>query len=211
MRVLGIETSCDETAVALVETNPWSTDILAQVVSSQIELHRPYGGVVPEMATREHLRNLPLLVPQVLQGRQPDARRDRRGGGDGRAGPGLVVADRPFVRAGAGRGVVEADGRRESSRGASLLAVHREPARGRVSVRRADRQRRPHAAGPCAGLGPLHQAGLDRGRRGGRGVRQGGEAARPAVSGRAGNRAGGDARETRRRSACRAVFRSATI
>jgi len=67
MRVLGIETSCDETAVALVETNPWSTDILAQVVSSQIELHRPYGGVVPEMATREHLRNLPLLVPQVLK------------------------------------------------------------------------------------------------------------------------------------------------
>jgi N6-L-threonylcarbamoyladenine synthase len=67
MRVLGIETSCDETAVALVETNPWSTDILAQVVSSQIELHRPYGGVVPEMATREHLRNLPRLVPEVLR------------------------------------------------------------------------------------------------------------------------------------------------
>ena len=67
MRVLGIETSCDETAVALVETNPWSTDILAQVISSQIDLHRPYGGVVPEMATREHLRNLPVLVPQVLK------------------------------------------------------------------------------------------------------------------------------------------------
>jgi len=67
MRVLGIETSCDETAVALVETNPWSTDILAQVISSQIDLHRPYGGVVPEMATREHLRNLPLLVPQVMK------------------------------------------------------------------------------------------------------------------------------------------------
>jgi N6-L-threonylcarbamoyladenine synthase len=67
MRVLGIETSCDETAVALVETNPWSTDILAQVVSSQVDLHRPYGGVVPEVATREHLRNLPLLVPQVLK------------------------------------------------------------------------------------------------------------------------------------------------
>src|SRR5271163_1238789 len=67
MRVLGIETSCDETAVALVETNPWSTDLLAHAVSSQIELHRPYGGVVPEMATREHLRNLPLLVPQVMK------------------------------------------------------------------------------------------------------------------------------------------------
>jgi len=50
MRVLGIETSCDE-----------------QVISSQVELHRPYGGVVPEMATREHLRNLPLLVPQVMK------------------------------------------------------------------------------------------------------------------------------------------------
>jgi N6-L-threonylcarbamoyladenine synthase len=67
MRVLGIETSCDDTAVALVETNPWSTDILAQVVSTQALLHRPYGGVVPELATREHLRNLPLLVPQVLK------------------------------------------------------------------------------------------------------------------------------------------------
>ena len=67
MRVLGIETSCDETAVALVETNPFTTDVLAEVVSSQINLHRPFGGVVPEMATREHLRNLPLLVPQVMK------------------------------------------------------------------------------------------------------------------------------------------------
>jgi len=67
MRVLGTETSCDETAVALVETNPWSTDILSQVISSQVEKHRPFGGVVPEMATREHLRNLPLLVPQVMK------------------------------------------------------------------------------------------------------------------------------------------------
>ena len=67
MRVLGIETSCDETAVALVETNPRSTDVLAQAISSQVDLHRPFGGVVPEMATREHLRNLPLLVPQVMK------------------------------------------------------------------------------------------------------------------------------------------------
>ena len=67
MRILGIETSCDETAVALVETNPWTTDVLAEVVSSQVNLHRPFGGVVPEMATREHMRNLPLLVPQVMK------------------------------------------------------------------------------------------------------------------------------------------------
>jgi N6-L-threonylcarbamoyladenine synthase len=67
MRVLGIETSCDETAVALVETNPFTTDVLAEVISSQINLHRPFGGVVPEMASREHLRNLPLLVPRVMK------------------------------------------------------------------------------------------------------------------------------------------------
>jgi N6-L-threonylcarbamoyladenine synthase len=67
MRILGIETSCDETAVALVESNPRSTDVIAEAISSQVELHRPYGGVVPEMATREHLRNLPLLVPRVMR------------------------------------------------------------------------------------------------------------------------------------------------
>ena len=67
MRILGIETSCDETGVAVVESNPRSTDVLAEAISSQIPLHRPYGGVVPEMATREHLRNLPLLVPRVLR------------------------------------------------------------------------------------------------------------------------------------------------
>jgi N6-L-threonylcarbamoyladenine synthase len=67
MRILGIETSCDETAVALVESNPRSTDVLAEAISSQVELHRPYGGVVPEMATREHLRNLPILVPRVMR------------------------------------------------------------------------------------------------------------------------------------------------
>jgi N6-L-threonylcarbamoyladenine synthase len=67
MRILGLETSCDETGVAVVESNPRSTDVLAEAISSQIPIHRPYGGVVPEMATREHLRNLPLLVPRVLR------------------------------------------------------------------------------------------------------------------------------------------------
>jgi N6-L-threonylcarbamoyladenine synthase len=66
MLALGIETSCDETAVAVVKTSPETTLLLAEVVSSQIELHRPYGGVVPEMATREHLRLLPRIVPEVL-------------------------------------------------------------------------------------------------------------------------------------------------
>jgi N6-L-threonylcarbamoyladenine synthase len=59
--ILGIETSCDETAAALVTRDG---RILANVVSSQAELHAPYGGVVPEMASRHHLE---LIVPALRQ------------------------------------------------------------------------------------------------------------------------------------------------
>src|SRR3712207_3843805 len=57
MLVLGIETSCDETAIALVEDG---ARVRSNVIGSQVEQHRPYGGVVPEIAAREHLG---LLVP----------------------------------------------------------------------------------------------------------------------------------------------------
>jgi len=67
MRVLGIETSCDETAVALVEHDGHRARVLESMVSSQVKIHEPYGGVLPELATREHLRNLPRLVPQLLE------------------------------------------------------------------------------------------------------------------------------------------------
>ena len=60
-RILGIETSCDETAVAVVEDGRL---ILANVVASQAELHRQYGGVFPEMASRQHIL---LIVPVVRQ------------------------------------------------------------------------------------------------------------------------------------------------
>ena len=52
--ILAIETSCDETSVAVIRDGC----VLANVVASQIQLHSEYGGVVPELATREHLRNL---------------------------------------------------------------------------------------------------------------------------------------------------------
>ncbi len=67
MRVLGIETSCDETAAAIVDTNDYATVLVSQIVSSQIKLHQAYGGVVPELATREHLRNLPKIVTALLE------------------------------------------------------------------------------------------------------------------------------------------------
>jgi N6-L-threonylcarbamoyladenine synthase len=74
MIVLGIETSCDETGVALYNTNPWEESkpaflgILGQGLHSQIAMHRDYGGVVPELASRDHIRRvLPLLKQSLTQ------------------------------------------------------------------------------------------------------------------------------------------------
>lgn len=60
--LLAIETSCDETSAAVVRDGR----VLASVVSSQIQIHAEYGGVVPELAVREHLRNLPPMVNAAL-------------------------------------------------------------------------------------------------------------------------------------------------
>ena len=54
--VLGIESSCDDTACAVLDAEG---RVLSSVVSSQLDVHRPFGGVVPEAASREHLRNWP--------------------------------------------------------------------------------------------------------------------------------------------------------
>ena len=64
--LLAIETSCDETAVAAFDLAPESPALLGELVSSQTELHKLYGGVVPELASREHLRHLPLLTGKLL-------------------------------------------------------------------------------------------------------------------------------------------------
>jgi N6-L-threonylcarbamoyladenine synthase len=69
MKVLGIETSCDETGVAIYETGAGGAEgrLLGHCLHSQVELHAEYGGVVPELASRDHIRRLPLLLEQVLQ------------------------------------------------------------------------------------------------------------------------------------------------
>ncbi|MFC1467157.1 tRNA (adenosine(37)-N6)-threonylcarbamoyltransferase complex transferase subunit TsaD [Verrucomicrobiota bacterium] len=64
MRILGIETSCDETAAAVVEDGG---KVLSSVVYTQIAKHRPYGGVVPEIACRDHVRKLPGIVEEALK------------------------------------------------------------------------------------------------------------------------------------------------
>jgi len=63
MRVLGIETSCDETGVAVYETG---VGIRAEALASQVELHAPFGGIVPELASRDHIAKLATLVDRVL-------------------------------------------------------------------------------------------------------------------------------------------------
>src|SRR3989344_8771743 len=71
MRILSVETSCDETAIAVVECSGGaeapSFAVLAHVVATQIATHRPFGGVVPSLAKREHLLNLPLAYAEVLE------------------------------------------------------------------------------------------------------------------------------------------------
>lgn len=63
MRLLGIETSCDETSVAMIDERG---RVLANLIASQIERHRPFGGVVPEIASREHLAHLMPLIEEAL-------------------------------------------------------------------------------------------------------------------------------------------------
>src|SRR6478752_2924370 len=85
--LLGIETSCDETAAALVRGG---RDVLSSVVSTQVDLHAQYGGVVPEVASRAHLELLnPVIARAIVEAGVPDE------GIDAIActiGPGLVGA-----------------------------------------------------------------------------------------------------------------------
>ena len=66
MIVLGIETSCDETAVAIIEYKNSQKKVLANVINSQISLHQIYGGVVPELASRSHLEILDKLIRYIF-------------------------------------------------------------------------------------------------------------------------------------------------
>ena len=64
MKILAIETSCDETSVAVIEDGK---KILSNIVSSQIEIHEKYGGVVPEIASRHHIENILPVFNEALK------------------------------------------------------------------------------------------------------------------------------------------------
>lgn len=87
MLVLGIETSCDETAAAVADE---TGRIVSSVVASQLHLHGEYGGVVPELASRQHLRDLPRVAAEALA--QAHLNWDQIEGVAATHGPGLMGA-----------------------------------------------------------------------------------------------------------------------
>src|SRR5438132_9228304 len=77
MVILGIETSCDETSAAVVEetgdaARPWT--IRSNIVASQVPIHREWGGVVPELASRQHIRDICGVVDRALEDGQTNWR-----------------------------------------------------------------------------------------------------------------------------------------
>lgn len=86
--VLGIETSCDETAVAIVRLSPEGVSVLAEQVASQVEEHAAYGGVVPEIAARAHVERLDGLIQSVME--ESGLGWDVLTGVAATAGPGLI-------------------------------------------------------------------------------------------------------------------------
>ena len=87
MRVIGIESSCDETAVAVYDSD---RGLLSHRLHSQVAMHQAYGGVVPELASRDHVRRLLPLVREALADAQSD--RESIDGVAYTAGPGLIGA-----------------------------------------------------------------------------------------------------------------------
>ncbi len=187
--VLGIETSCDETAAAVLDADG---RVLAEAVLSQEREHAAFGGVVPEIAARAHLAHLPALVGRVM------------------ANAGVGYPDLACVAATAGPGLIGG-----LIVGSGFGQRHRDRPRTAVCRGKPSRSARAHrpAPGPCprwrpvslsapAGVGralPVHRRGRGRvapaarrhgGRCGGRGVRQGGQVARARL-GRAGRRSNG--------------------
>ena len=133
MRVLGIETSCDETGIAIFDDQK---GILSHQLYSQVKLHADYGGVVPELASRDHVRKTIPLIQAALQ--EAGLGKDDIDGIAYTAGPGLVGAILVGATIGrfAGDGVEQARHRR-SSHGRPSAGPHAGRARPRVPLRGA--------------------------------------------------------------------------
>ena len=66
--ILGIESSCDETAASIIsENNQGNPIVLSNIVSSQVDVHKEFGGVVPELAARSHIEKIDLIVSKAIK------------------------------------------------------------------------------------------------------------------------------------------------
>ncbi len=90
MIVLGIETSCDETAAAVVAASSSGTEIRSNVIQAQLVEHAPYGGVVPEIAARAHLQYLDAVVMRALAEAGVSMRRGSLGPSASRLSPSTI-------------------------------------------------------------------------------------------------------------------------
>ena len=87
---LGIETSCDETAAAVIKENEGGVaNVLSSIVSSQINEHEKFGGVVPEVAARAHVENIDFIIKKALD--ESKVNLNEIDGVAATAGPGLIV------------------------------------------------------------------------------------------------------------------------
>ena len=88
--ILGIETSCDETAASIITENEQGIPIiLSNIVSSQIDVHKEFGGVVPELAARAHLEKIDWIVQKAID--ESGFKADKIDAIASTAGPGLIV------------------------------------------------------------------------------------------------------------------------
>jgi N6-L-threonylcarbamoyladenine synthase len=108
--ILGLETSCDDTCAAVVQGG---TQVLSSIVSSQHDFHRPYGGVVPEIAARQHTRLIPLVIEEAM--RRADMSWSTLSGVSVTTEPGLIGS--LLVGVGAAKGIA-------MGRGLPLLPVN---------------------------------------------------------------------------------------
>ena len=94
MIILGIESSCDETAASVIEAKDGYIKVVSNIVSSQINIHKKYGGVIPELAARNHIKNILPVINEALPHPAPPLIRGGKKGGVGAIavtyGPGLI-------------------------------------------------------------------------------------------------------------------------
>src|SRR3989338_6886915 len=73
MKVLAIESTCDETAAAVVESFDGGVRVISNVVASSVEMHEKYGGIVPEVAAREQIKSIIPVITEAIRGEEIDA------------------------------------------------------------------------------------------------------------------------------------------